>query len=163
MGFLMAALKRCSKCKQEKPRGEFNKHAGRSDGLQSRCQGCGAADGRECYQNNREAYLEARRKRHYRRKYDISLADYDAQCDAQGGQCATCRSRDPMGSTPEAAFAVDHCHASGLNRGLLCMSCNRHLGLLEKRDHLWGPWLAYVINPPALPCLNKSTRGQETP
>jgi hypothetical protein len=43
---------------------------------------------------------------------------------SQGGRCAIC------GETPER-LVVDHCHASGMVRGLLCQSCNFGIGHLR--------------------------------
>ena len=43
---------------------------------------------------------------------------------AQGGVCCLC-SRPP---TSKRRLAVDHNHATGVVRGLLCHPCNRFLG-----------------------------------
>lgn len=59
----------------------------------------------------------------------LSLDDYDAMLMAQDGRCAICA--DPVTSEGRA-LAVDHCHASGRVRGLLCDPCN--LGLGKFRD-----------------------------
>lgn len=48
---------------------------------------------------------------------------------AQGGVCAICSGRNPKGSAGKH-FAIDHCHDSGVVRGLLCSACNQALGLL---------------------------------
>ena len=45
----------------------------------------------------------------------ISLADYDAMLQRQGSACAICRRSGD-------ALCVDHCHACGKVRGLLCVS-----------------------------------------
>jgi hypothetical protein len=51
--------------------------------------------------------------------------------DAQNGRCFTC------GATPSAGLVVDHDHASGDVRHLLCSFCNSALGLaLESPDIL---------------------------
>jgi hypothetical protein len=56
----------------------------------------------------------------------MTLDDYDAMLAAQSGGCAIC------GTPPSVdgrALAVDHCHATGLVRGLLCRACNQGLGI----------------------------------
>lgn len=52
----------------------------------------------------------------------ITDADYAAMLAAQGGHCAICP------STPKTRrLHVDHDHATGAVRGLLCHRCNRAL------------------------------------
>jgi hypothetical protein len=64
--------------------------------------------------------LENGRERHYRRHYGIGLDDYLAMEVAQGGCCAICDSHGRLN--------IDHCHASGEIRGLLCHNCNLAIG-----------------------------------
>jgi hypothetical protein len=45
---------------------------------------------------------------------------------SQGDSCKICSTSEPGGKG--SAFHVDHCHESGLVRGLLCMACNIMLG-----------------------------------
>jgi hypothetical protein len=58
------------------------------------------------------------------RKYKIRPATYDIMLKAQGGVCAICGQEPGEGKY----LVVDHCHASGKNRGLLCNRCNIGLG-----------------------------------
>jgi len=61
----------------------------------------------------------------YASKYGITVEDYAAMSDRQGGQCAVCSTTEPGG---RGRFHVDHCHESGTVRGLLCTRCNTGLG-----------------------------------
>ena len=65
-----------------------------------------------------------------REVYRISLVDYDAMRKRQNGVCAICKRSG-------RALCVDHCHACGKVRGLLCGKCNSVLGFCgDSRAHL---------------------------
>lgn len=69
-----------------------------------------------------------------RRLYGISSFEYDEMLKRQSGGCAICGSTAPGASTKRKRFDVDHSHATGKVRGLLCQSCN--LGLGKFKDDL---------------------------
>lgn len=62
------------------------------------------------------------------RRYGVTLVWYLAQYSSQQGRCAICKQ-------PEVgqSLAVDHEHASGRVRSLLCAHCNRMLGYAKER------------------------------
>lgn len=86
----------------------------------------------------RKAYARAWRAAHpdYRRnlnvaaKYGVTPERYDAMVKAQDGVCAICHRPDRRGH-----LAVDHDHATGAVRGLLCRLCNLKLGWYESLDN----------------------------
>ena len=86
------------------------------------------------------AYMAERRKLHPEkcrdealwRDFRIRRAQYDAVAAAIGGACAICGRKCPTGKR----LAVDHDHATGLYRGLLCSNCNTALGLFQDRPDL---------------------------
>ena len=61
-----------------------------------------------------------------RNKYGITWEFYQTRVRAQQNRCAICGKR-PKGRR----LHLDHEHASGAFRGLLCLSCNRMLGLAK--------------------------------
>lgn len=87
--------------------------------------------GRAHYAANREQ-RKAQARAYYRahkaeqaatamlRKYGITRDDYQSLVTAQGGRCAIC--------DLDATLAVDHRHADGRVRGLLCSACNFLIG-----------------------------------
>jgi len=61
-------------------------------------------------------------------KYGLSLSDKQVMLDAQGGRCKLCPREISL-----LKAAVDHSHATGVVRGLLCQGCNGFVvGLVEK-------------------------------
>ena len=60
---------------------------------------------------------------------DMSFTDKMKFYKHQGGACALCRKKFEKGLDP----VVDHCHDTGIVRGLLCSPCNTSLGYAEKR------------------------------
>ena len=81
--------------------------------------------------------LDRFRAQHLRKKYGISLADYDALLRRQRGVCAVCRRpevRVDRRIGRVTALVVDHDHVTERVRGLLCFACNT--GIVHAFDHL---------------------------
>lgn len=87
---------------------------------------------------NREYVRESQREKQYKNRYGITVADYDRMLLAQGGRCAICKTDKSLG---RGRFHVDHDHATGRVRGILCHLCNTALGRIEKYD-----WQSYLHN-----------------
>jgi hypothetical protein len=66
-----------------------------------------------------------------KKRFGISLEHYYEMLEKQNHICAICKrpenAVDHRTGLPRA-LAVDHCHATGKVRGLLCTQCNRGLG-----------------------------------
>lgn len=62
-----------------------------------------------------------------KRNFGITVEDYDALLREQGGVCAICKGTNSSGRR----LGVDHCHATGKVRGLLCCLCNSGIGKLQ--------------------------------
>jgi len=72
-----------------------------------------------------------RRKPKRARQLGVTDEAYEALLDAQGGGCAIC------GAKPKTRrLHVDHDHATGKVRGLLCHRCNRALPTWVTADWL---------------------------
>lgn len=81
------------------------------------------AEMREWRKNNPRAAKNADLKK----VYGISIDRYEEMLKQQHGVCAVCKEPNKR-----RALAVDHCHETGLVRGLLCDPCNRALGFLRE-------------------------------
>jgi hypothetical protein len=147
--------KHCHVCGKRKPLSDFYRAQGMRDGHRNDCKACNlaakarrhAADprpnierARRWQRENPERVKASRRRRrqdpevkqreragHLRRKFGITTEQYDAMLAAQQGGCAIC------GRTPRAGSSlhVDHDHATGAVRALLCFSCNAAIGHLR--------------------------------
>lgn len=69
-------------------------------------------------------------------KYKITGEEHQKMLSEQGGKCAVC--------AEVADLHVDHCHAKGNVRGLLCVKCNRGLGYFRDRPELLTRAAAYL-------------------
>lgn len=113
----------CIDCGEEKVVEEFywRSDAGR---FQSWCKVCKRLRDKAYRDDDPLAY----RDKVMRRKYGIALAEFNALLAAQGDGCAICTEA----VNPDAnSLAVDHCHATGKVRGVLCGRCNKALGLFR--------------------------------
>lgn len=150
---IVSKLKRCSKCHEYKPRSEFSGESRRPDGLRCFCRVCGAKQLKEYRQRpdiikrKREHFarpeqLAYRRSYELVRKFGITLEEYDAMLASQHGLCALCGTDKPNGRWN--TFHVDHCHETGVIRGLLCYQCNAALGRLGDNEEGIRRALKYV-------------------
>lgn len=76
--------------------------------------------GRRNYSANPAPYKK-RNRRSILNTYGLTEDQYQAMLTAQDGRCLICLRRM---SLP----AIDHCHTTGVVRGLLCRGCNAALG-----------------------------------
>ena len=111
------------------------------------CTSCGKnpAPCLSCRERNRE-YMRKKRagipiekrqhewksKRHYflKHKFGITEIQYNEMLKNQNNACAICKSTE-SGDSRTTKLAVDHCHETGVVRGLLCSSCNKAIGFLK--------------------------------
>jgi hypothetical protein len=78
------------------------------------------------------------------KKYGLTMEAYAELMSAQGGVCGICGGDDPgfPGSMP-----IDHCHATGKIRGLLCHRCNHGLGQFKDSVERLRAAIAYLERP----------------
>lgn len=122
----------CNRCQLKSPE-DFYTDSRLSTGLMSSCKLCLSEQKKSDYRANPSIY-------HSRnlRRYHMTLDEYDARLEEQGGGCAACGTTDPG----RRRFLVDHDHAccpAGAScgeciRGLLCNGCNTALGVLENEE-----------------------------
>lgn len=134
--------KDCTLCKQEKTLDQFSK-AGRGNTLRSSCKKCDAKQYKKWKEKNREFYLQSTTNSGLKQRYGIDLKHYEKLFEQQNGQCKICGTKKP-GRKGVKRFAVDHCHKTNKIRGLLCMSCNTAIGLLNENPVLFDAAKQYL-------------------
>lgn len=87
-----------------------------------------------------------------KREYGITMDDYDRMHASQNGLCAICNGPGfTMGKRHKMLLVVDHCHATGHVRGLLCHNCNRALGLMHDSTSDLRAAIAYLEGATTIP------------
>jgi hypothetical protein len=103
---------------------------------------------KEYYKNNREKCLLTIKARHKRypwiyqarqRKNVIDPKLYTKLLRSQNGVCAICH-----GHANELTLVIDHCHFTGIKRGLLCSECNKGIGFLKDDPEILRRALEYI-------------------
>lgn len=120
--------KYCSRCKKIKPL--FNFHFN-PDGHKFASTYCIKCRQKECKENS------------IFRNFGISLKDYGKILEKQGGGCKICGTIVPKG---KGRFSVDHDHATGKIRGLLCHNCNLALGHAKDDIGILAAMIQYLID-----------------
>lgn len=110
---------------------EFPRNRSQRSGLGSYCKPCHNRITRENKEKNGGA-----RNYHLRRRYGITAEHAERMVAEQGGLCAICREAP--------AEHVDHDHATGRVRGMLCFNCNGALGQFRDRTDLMLRAIGYL-------------------
>jgi hypothetical protein len=108
--------KKCGTCQKVKLANQFYRQRQGGDGLQSKCI--------ECSKEHQASLGLWRRCRNV----GITVKLYQELWERQNGMCRICLRRK--------ATDLDHCHATGRFRGLLCAACNRILGTVQDNAEL---------------------------
>lgn len=77
-------------------------------------------------------------------RYGLSLEEFRTMEARQQGHCLCC-GRKPKTGSP---LVVDHCHATGVVRGLLCRNCNTLLGLAGDEPEVLRAAIEYLEGRP---------------
>ena len=120
-------MKRCNDCGQIKEDVEFHLHHDYRRGtahLSGYCRDCNKIRCKLYHQKN----PKSQRYNHLKRKYGVDESEYLRRFMEQGGCCAICRYR----ALDSEVLHVDHVKGTKIVRGLLCPTCNLHLGGTDK-------------------------------
>lgn len=144
----------CSICKQTKRISEFNRNKQAVDGRRPHCSECRNQQRRSDYAHNptkyleevsqwnsknRDKYLLCMRQTNLKRRYGLDAQQLADLLNQQDHNCAICNKPFLI-----SGFHVDHNHATGEVRALLCGACNVALGNLRDDASLIRRAIAYL-------------------
>lgn len=143
-------MKRCVKCGEDKPNSDFHKQAAAKDGLKTWCKRCACSYTNQWHADNadkRAAWVRRRKQDPavYRaanwRSQGIDVAQAATMLREHDGRCTLCGADFPG---TKKGWAVDHCHATGKVRGVLCYGCNTGLGGFKDNPHTLRKAAEYI-------------------
>ena len=112
----------CTKCGVEKPREEYYKRNNRKSGCWSECKTCFVERQMKRYHENPDLINDQRAAS----KYGTTLEHIQQLREDAQGICSCCGRE---GLHHHKRLVIDHDHATGKVRGLICSKCNTVLGL----------------------------------
>lgn len=133
-------FKTCTGClvEQEVNSDNFRPHPTYQWG-RARCRGCERKE-RKAYKSKRIEHYKAYDKSRKYRQHGLTETEWEAMYEEQDGRCAICKDALDIDE-----LKIDHCHDSGIVRGLLCNKCNVALGMLEDDVDRLQTAIAYIL------------------
>lgn len=134
-----AAVRTCKKC------GSHNRMTLKSGYTQ--CLDCHKARNRAYQKTHRRSYPYNKTpafklyslRWQLKKRYGLTLEDYNRMLAEQGNVCAICQ----LPPKPERRLTVDHCHKTTIVRGLLCDACNVGIEKFKENPETMGRAIAY--------------------
>jgi hypothetical protein len=89
--------------------------------------------------------LAEHRESHLKIRYGISSVEYNQLWKKQKGVCAICKRPETIKRKGKVRkLCIDHCHATGVIRKLLCAKCNLLIGHADDSSHTMKKAAAYL-------------------
>jgi hypothetical protein len=103
-------------------------------------------EGRNAYNRaHRAKNLEMYKDKDLRKKFGISIEEYQAKLSAQNGVCAICFKPERGTRNGKVRWLnVDHNHDTGEVRDLLCTNCNVAVGMLSESEEILRSVISYL-------------------
>lgn len=137
-GLITLIMLDCRKCKEIKEINFFSKKSKSKRGYSYICKKCHNEYSRNTwYKNNSEKQIKSSAKWKSKNKFKCLARKYNSTesfiselFQKSNHKCECCGLQD-------ANLNIDHCHTSGIIRGLLCGNCNKALGFVfDNKDTL---------------------------
>jgi len=93
------------------------------------------------YELNKTEIINKNRNRYLKRKFGITIDDYNEMLTLQLSGCSICgKSINDNGNKLD----IDHDHKTGKVRGLLCKNCNKGIGLFYENINILEGAINYI-------------------
>ncbi len=139
--------KYCVRCDGIKSTEQFSRNKRSKDGLFSWCKDC-TGKYRQVTTPDEQARRDSYARSAALKRYGITVEQYNALLQSQGNVCAVCQEPETVINATKSGkvslLGVDHDHATGKVRGLLCQRCNQALGLLNDEQTTIESLLRYI-------------------
>jgi len=122
--------KKCTSCNLKKNVSMFYKNNRRANGLDTRCKECADTYKTNWVTTSGNDIKAASTNSRLLKRYGITSEEYIRLLENQNYSCAICGNTPEKGRANTYKLSVDHCHTTGVVRGLLCQKCNTGMGLL---------------------------------
>jgi hypothetical protein len=128
--------KLCTKCNQICDIEEFAVRAS-NNRISSWCDNCHRKYRKEYYKQHITRYRALGKKWKLKHLYNITIEQYNQMLSAQQGKCAIC-------FQPMIPPVLDHDHATGKVRELLCILCNMGIGAFQENGDILRLAIRYI-------------------
>lgn len=133
-------MDKCKRCKKEKPKDTF-----------TNCEDCRKEKNEQAKRyyekwrrgarsSEKEKFLLRNKNARLKRKYGISLDQFNDMMIEQKGLCGICgeqfKDNNTKGWGGKGEACVDHDHKTGEVRGVLCRGCNLALSMIEDENFI---------------------------
>lgn len=135
--------RRCRICDEIKSLDNFQRRSSRTLARRNECSDCFRRLARDRYHSDPDKHRDQMR----RTMYGLAPGEYDRMNAEQNGLCAICGSPETSSERytgRSRKLFVDHHHASGQVRQLLCMRCNVGIGQFRDDPDLLKKAIAYL-------------------
>lgn len=120
-------MKKCTKCGVEKPLSEFHKHKSGKNGIRAQCKNCRYPPRKKKTPEETKHYIKSTA---FERRWGFPIEHFNTMLEKQKHKCLICNKIFENSKKSH----LDHCHTTGIIRGILCTNCN--IGLGHFRDNI---------------------------
>ena len=121
----------CRLCNESKPSTAFSRKENNKAKISTACDECHRLRDRNRYAKDPNRRKLTAKWAGLKWRTGLTQDQWQTLLEAQNYKCAICETQFSVEARSKNNPCVDHDHATGRNRGLLCRRCNQGIGLLQ--------------------------------